>query len=98
MAGFFGKLFIIQTLVASDLIWLAIVLVLASVVSAYFYIRVIVNLFMVDPDEADDIAPRTLPDSLAMVIVLTGVATLVLGVFSNWLYDLAVRSAGLSVL
>ncbi len=98
MAGFFGKLFIIQTLVASDLIWLAIVLVLASVVSAYFYIRVIVNMFMVDPDEADDIAPKALPDSLAMVIVLTGVATLVLGVFSNWLYDLAVRSAGLSVL
>jgi len=98
MAGFFGKLFIIQTLVASDLIWLAVVLVLASVVSAYFYIRVIVNMFMVVPDEADDVAPRALPDSLAMVIVLTGVATLVLGVFSNWLYDLAVRSAGLSVL
>ena len=98
MAGFFGKLVIIQTLLASDLVWLAIVLVLASVVSAYFYLRVIVNMFMIDPDEEDDVETKALPDSIAMVIVVTGVATLVLGVFSNWLYDIAVRSAGLAVL
>ena len=98
MAGFFGKLFIIQTLVSADLPWLAIVLVLASVVSAYFYLRVIVNMFMLDPDEADAVAPTALPDSLGTVIVLTGVATLVLGIFSNWLYQLAVDSVVLAAL
>ncbi len=98
LAGFFGKLFIIQVLVASNLYWLALVLVLASVVSAYFYLRVIVNAFMLDPDEGKESAPRSIPDSLGTVILLTGAATLVLGVFSNWLYQIAVDSVLLAAL
>ena len=98
MAGFFGKLFIIQALVASDLHWLALVLVLASVVSAYFYLRVIVNMFMIEPDEAEEMKPGALPDSLGAVILITGVATLALGIFSNWLYQMAVDSVGLAAL
>lgn len=98
MAGFFGKLFIIQTLVATELHWLAIVLVLGSVISAYYYLRVIVNMFMLEPGEDAPSTPKTIPDSLGAVIVLTGIATLVLGIFSNWLYQVAVDSVVLSAL
>ena len=103
LAGFFGKLFIIQALVAADLHWLALVLVLASVVSAYFYLRVIVSAFMLEPEEAEETgaaagAPVAIPDSLGTVILVTGVATLALGVFSNWLYQLAVDGVGLAAL
>ena len=41
LAGFFGKLFIFQSAVASGLYTLAIVGVLTSVVAAYYYIRII---------------------------------------------------------
>ena len=98
MAGFFGKLFIIQTLVSTELHWLAIVLVLGSVVSAYYYLRVIVNMFMIHPSEDAHTTPKAIPDSLGAVILLTGIATLVIGIFSNWLYQVAVDSVVLSAL
>ncbi|HJO07137.1 MAG TPA: NADH-quinone oxidoreductase subunit N, partial [Chloroflexota bacterium] len=100
LAGFFGKLIIIQALLLADLNWLAVVLVLASVVSAYYYLRVIVHAFMLDEeDEAAAARPSgSIPDSLGTVILVTGLATLALGLFTNWLYQLAVDGVGLAAL
>ena len=100
LAGFFGKLIIIQALLLADLNWLAVVLVLASVVSAYYYLRVTVHAFMLDEeDEAAAARPSGLiPDSLGTVILVTGVATLALGIFTNWLYQMAVDGVGLAAL
>ena len=41
LAGFFGKLYVFQAAVNADLLWLAVVGVVASVVAAYYYIRII---------------------------------------------------------
>jgi NADH-quinone oxidoreductase subunit N len=40
-AGFFGKLFVFQAAVEADLVWLAIVGAIMSVVAAYYYLRII---------------------------------------------------------
>jgi NADH-quinone oxidoreductase subunit N len=48
LAGFFGKLFIFQAAVAADLWTLAILGVIASVISAYYYLR-IVKVVYFDP-------------------------------------------------
>lgn len=49
LAGFFGKLFVFQAAVASELYVLAIVGVLTSVVAAYYYLRIIKVMYFDDP-------------------------------------------------
>jgi NADH-quinone oxidoreductase subunit N len=46
--GFIGKWLVFQATVESGLVWLAVVGVLTSVVSAYYYVSVIVNMYLRD--------------------------------------------------
>ncbi|MCD6289584.1 MAG: NADH-quinone oxidoreductase subunit N, partial [Anaerolineae bacterium] len=46
LAGFFGKLYLFQAAVQAHLAWLAIVGVLNSAASAYYYLRVVVAMYM----------------------------------------------------
>ena len=48
-AGFIAKLYIFNTAVQSDLVWLVIVAVLNSVVAAYYYLRVVGQMYLVPP-------------------------------------------------
>ena len=48
-AGFMGKLFIFSAAVRSDLLWLVVIGVINSVVSAYYYLRVIRFMYMAEP-------------------------------------------------
>ena len=83
LSGFFGKLYILQAAVDSNLAWLAVVLVVTSVVSAFYYLRVIVQMFMSEPDaitaKPDDNS-AVIADSHTAVITATAGATLALGV------------------
>lgn len=54
MAGFFGKFFIFEAAVAQGHYWLATLGILASVVSAYYYIRIIKVMFFDEPVESFD--------------------------------------------
>ena len=78
-AGFFGKLYLLQVAVNGGLTWVAVVLVLTSTVSAYYYLRVVVNMYMVD------IQPRLLPvpssTAIAAVVAVGMIGTLVLGIY-----------------
>ena len=70
-AGFFGKFYLFQAAVQANLTWLAVVGVLNSAISAYYYLNVLVQMYMVDTEE---------PPALAWRPVL-GLATLVAVVF-----------------
>jgi len=47
-AGFFGKYYLFASAVNANMTWLAIVGVLASVVSVYFYVGIVVNMYFRD--------------------------------------------------
>ena len=49
-AGFFAKLSVIQVLVASHHVWVAIVAVLLAVIGAYYYLRIIKLIYFDAPD------------------------------------------------
>jgi NADH-quinone oxidoreductase subunit N len=49
MAGFFGKLFVFQAAIDAGLIWLAVAGAILSVVSAYYYLRVIWIMWFNEP-------------------------------------------------
>ena len=77
-AGFIGKYFLITSAIAGGLTWLAVVTMLTSVVSAYFYLRLVVTMFMREPQgEGEAIASNT-PRSLAALISV--VAVVLIGV------------------
>jgi NADH-quinone oxidoreductase subunit N len=53
-AGFIGKFYLIDALVSGDYAWLAIVLVIGSMISLGYYLRVIAAMWMGDPEAADE--------------------------------------------
>lgn len=93
MAGFIGKFYLFGTVLKAGLYGLAVVGVLNSVVSLYYYVRVVKVMFFDDPDDARAV---TLP-AAAQTWLVTGLAalTLYLGLFWNGLATVTVRSTGL---
>ena len=74
--GFSGKFFVFRSLMDAnpDLLWLMIVGVLTSVVSGYFYLRIVYYAFMVDGEGQAEMKP-----ALNTAVTLALVATVILG-------------------
>jgi len=94
-AGFVGKFYLFNAAVSSGWVWLALVGVVMSVVSAYYYLRVVVAMYMRDPVGEDIWAPVSLASRLALGISVA--LTLFLGIYPAPLLDLA-RAAARSLL
>jgi NADH-quinone oxidoreductase subunit N len=91
-AGFVGKWYIFSAAVRSGDYLLAIIGVLTSVVSIFFYLRVIVMMYMAEPVDL----PRSPEPSRAATFTLaaTVVLTFYLGILPSQFLDLAARSIG----
>lgn len=89
-AGFAGKFFLFSTVIKAGYLWLAVIAVVMSVVSAYFYLRVIMYMYMREPGGRELRMDRSLGARLALGI--TACAVIVLGLMPAGLIDLA-RSA-----
>jgi len=85
-AGFIGKFYIFKSAVQSGLIWLAVVGVLFSSISAYFYLRVIMVMYMKEP--IGSIELQTSP-SLALALAISATAVIVIGVYPTDLLNFA---------
>ncbi len=78
-AGFVGKFYLFNAAVASGHVGVAIVGVVMSVVSAYYYLRLVVTMYMREPVGPDGWSPLGLGPSLA--IALSAAIVLGLGVY-----------------
>ncbi|WP_420457335.1 NADH-quinone oxidoreductase subunit N [Rubrivirga sp.] len=89
LAGFIGKYLVFAAAVDAGLVWLAVLGVLASVVSGYYYLRVLVVMWMQSPDEAPDNARQPFPVARAtgIVVAACAVALLVLGILPAGVID-----------
>jgi NADH-quinone oxidoreductase subunit N len=92
--GFWGKFAILRAAVERDKVWLAVTLVLTSLVSYYYYLRVAWYMWFREPDES--LAGRRLDVSRGVqtVLVVAAVAVLLLGIFPGQILDIAQQSAG----
>jgi len=77
-AGFAGKFFIFRAALESRLLWLAIIGVLTTEVSFYYYLYVIVQMYMREP--AEEFADVRVPASVKFALLVSVVGTLYLGV------------------
>ncbi len=77
MVGFYAKLAVLQAALAAGYLWLVLFAVMASLVGAYYYLRVVKVMYF---DEPVDTAPIEAPGSLRAMLSLNGVAVVMLGV------------------
>jgi NADH-quinone oxidoreductase subunit N len=77
-AGFTGKWFIFGASIQADLFLLAVIGVLTSVISAFYYVRVIVNMYLRD---ADGSPAEGLTQYVTYAIYAAFAGTLLLGIF-----------------
>ena len=89
MAGFIGKWYIFAAAVERGYYWLAIIGVLTSVVSVFFYLRIVVMMYMTEG--ADTVRPRVPATALAGLALAT-IAVFYLGVLPTKVIDLALDS------
>jgi NADH-quinone oxidoreductase subunit N len=89
-AGFMGKLWIFSAAIEEGYVWLAVIGVLNSAVSLYYYVRLVVFMYL--KKETFGSEPVMSP-ALAMTLAVAVVATLSLGLYPGGLFELAERSA-----
>jgi NADH-quinone oxidoreductase subunit N len=97
--GFIGKWYILQSLVAEGQMILPVVLVLTSVVSAGYYLPVIMAMYMRPAPDPEWHSSRRLVPLAGVVVAVCVVGMLLFGVWPNAMLELAQESvAGLSQL
>lgn len=85
--GFMGKFVVFRTVLDGGFPILALIGVLASLVSAYYYLRVVVIMYMREGE------PQVRKEAwLYLTALVTGVSILVLGIFSGPLLNWATRA------
>jgi NADH-quinone oxidoreductase subunit N len=89
-AGFMGKFWLFSAAIDAHYYWLAVIGVLNSAISLYYYIRVVVFMY-VKKETIGSEPSASLP--LTMAVGVAAIATLVLGVYPRLLFDVAAASA-----
>jgi len=88
-AGFFGKYYLFASAVTANMTWLAVVGVLASVVSVYFYLNVVVNMYFsgsVSPEvgSSHDDKRATISRVAATTLIIAAIAVIWLGLMPSY--------------
>ncbi len=88
--GFYAKLAVLESVVAVDQIWLAIVAVAFALVGAFYYLRVIKIVYF---DSADEDAPRLdAPVDFQVLLSANGLSMLLLGLLPGGLMTICTLS------
>jgi NADH-quinone oxidoreductase subunit N len=89
-AGFMGKFWLFGAAIDAGYVWLAVIGVLNSAISLYYYIRLVVFMYL--RKETMGSEPVAGP-SMAVALAVAVAATLVLGVYPRLLFQVAEASA-----
>ena len=87
-AGFFGKYYIFIAAVKAKLTWLAILGVISSAISVYFYIRIVVLMYFKEEEGEMTIEPSR---SSVFAITLSVIVIILLGIFPGPFLDLITK-------
>jgi NADH-quinone oxidoreductase subunit N len=89
MAGFIAKWYVFSAAVKAGYAGLAIIGVLTSVISVFFYLRIVVMMYMTEgPDTARPKVPMAASAGLALAVI----AVFYLGILPTRVLDLALDS------
>jgi NADH-quinone oxidoreductase subunit N len=92
LAGFWGKYFIFLSLIETGHYALAAIAVLFAVLGLYYYMRIGNAMFM---KPAIDEEPVTISPGMQVALVITGIATIFIGIFPNFFINAAAGALGM---
>jgi NADH-quinone oxidoreductase subunit N len=94
-AGFFGKLYVFSAAVDAQLNVLVVIALLNSVLGAYYYLRVMVYMYMREPEPGAPIATPMRSGFVVAALILAAVLVLVFGILPSSSLDIA-AAAGIT--
>jgi NADH-quinone oxidoreductase subunit N len=90
--GFVGKFYIFQAALNSHLVWLTVLGLINSAIAAYYYLKIIVAIYMRQPDVAA-MQLEAPPFTLRLAMWVSAIGVLALGLFPAPLLQFATSSA-----
>ncbi|MXV75985.1 NADH-quinone oxidoreductase subunit N, partial [Candidatus Poribacteria bacterium] len=80
-AGFVGKFYIFKSAVGAGHIWLVIIGAINTAISAFYYLRVVVTMYMREPEEELEFSPYA--STLVIGLILAVVGVLLIGILPS---------------
>jgi NADH-quinone oxidoreductase subunit N len=80
MAGFMGKFYLFMSAINAGYTWLVIIAVMFSAISAYFYLRIVMLMYMKEPHEAVQLNSSP---AIALALTVTVSAVIVIGILPS---------------
>jgi NADH-quinone oxidoreductase subunit N len=82
--GFYAKLSVLQAVLGTGQIWLAVLAVMLSLIGAFYYLRAIWLMYF---EDAVDTSPIVVSKDMGVVLSINGIAVLVLGLMPGALMN-----------
>ena len=89
-AGFVGKFYIFKAAVQSGHIWLVIIGAVNTAISAFYYLRVVVTMYMREPEEELEFSPYA--STLVIGLIIAAVGVLLIGILPSLMLNPAQNS------
>jgi NADH-quinone oxidoreductase subunit N len=93
LAGFIAKWYVFSAAIRSGYVWLAIIGVLTSVVSVFFYLRIVVMMYMTPSTESAAHFPAV-PKIAGAALIFSAIVVFYLGILPTRVLDWAAASIG----
>jgi len=92
-AGFIGKLYVFMSAVEAGMTWLAVVALVFAAISAYYYLRLVMVMYMREPGEVTATSPRlVLSPTLSIALACAVAGVVIFGFYPNPLVNLAMQA------
>ena len=85
-AGFMGKFYVFMSAINAGYTWVVIIAVMFSAISAYFYLRVVMYMYMKEPKETVQLSASP---AIGLALAITVIAVLVIGISPSTVVNLA---------
>lgn len=84
-AGFVGKVYIFLGVMTSQMVWLAVIMIVTSTISFFYYFGIIKQMYMRAPQEEDSMLKA--PTSIGVIVTVSLIGTIGLALFANMLMN-----------
>lgn len=87
-AGFWGKYYLFYYAIKANLVWLSIVAILLSLVSLYYYLKIIVYMWFMEPDETVSGIGIKINILSTISVSIAVLGTILFGVYPNLFFNI----------
>ena len=93
-AGFIGKFYVFMSAVQAGLTWLAVLALVFAAISAYFYLRLVMVMYMREPEMVTALSPRFVSSPALSIVLACAIAGVVFfGFYPDPIVNLATQAA-----